>query len=279
MLNEVDWLQQGQSRTCFVFAPGAKNLRATMTYSDPAGTPSAYPSRVNILDLRVVGPTGTGYWGNVGLNTGLYSTAGGAANTGDTVENVWVQNAPKGYYQVTVSAPLVAADSHKEKPALDADFALVVSGISGLRDQSGMKLALSSAAAGDFKVSMTNLPAGWADGYTVFSVTTTRPVSFGNFFGVEFDGLSLGCMSSAAAVGNVFYFSPTATSVFPNTDSAFPAGLAFVLTGTTFDAVALTFDGTGAMNGVSNAARVKIQCPRPVPEQRRRPGLRAAAAS
>ena len=170
-----------------------------------------------------------------------------------------MQNAAKGYYQVTVSAPLVAADSHKETPALDADFALVVSGISGLRDQSGMKLALTSAAAGDFKVSLTNLPAGWADGFTVFSATTTRPVSFGNFFGVEFDGLSLGCLSSGAGVGNVFHFSPTATSVYPNTDYAFPAGLAFVLTGMTFDAVALTFDGSGAMNGVSNAARVKIQ--------------------
>ena len=93
---------------------------------------------------------------------------------------------------------------------------------------------------------------------TIFSVTTPRPVSFGNFFGIEFDGLSNGCLTSALGVGNVFHFSPS-TTTYPATTYAFNSALAAALTGVPFDAVAFTVDTSGAINAMSNAARVKLQ--------------------
>jgi hypothetical protein len=260
LLNEDDTLQQGETRSYFVWAPGGKTLRATMVFSDPQGSAGVNPNRINDLNLKVTNPAGTYWWGNNGLlGTSLYSTSGGVANTLDTVENVFVQNAPMGWYRIDVSASLVAMDAHKETPALDADFALSVNGIGGLRDTTGAKLALSSASTGDFQVNVSGLPASWVEGFTVFSMTTTRPVSFGNFFGVEFDGLALGSFNFPASAGNVFHFSPTASAVYPNTGFAFHPAIATAFTGVTFDAVAFTLDASGAVNSMTNVARVKLQ--------------------
>lgn len=258
VLNEEDTLSLGQTRSYFVWSPGGKTFRTTMVFADPPGTASVNPNRVNDLNLKVTAANGTSYWGNNGLSTGLYSTPGGVANTLDTVENVYLQNAPMGWYKVDVSASLIAVDAHKETAALDADFALVASGIGGMRDTSGLKLTLSSASTGDFKVALTNLPASYVEGYTVFSATTPRPVSFGNFFGVEFDGLALGCMTSVVGAGNVFHFTPS-TTTYPATNYVFLPALAAALTGVTFDAVAFTIDAGGNVNSMSNVSRVKLQ--------------------
>ena len=258
VLNEEDTLSQGQTRSYWVWAPGSKNLRATMVFADPPGTASVNPNRVNDLSMKVTTQSGVVYHGNVGLTTALYSSPGGVPNTLDTVENVYLQNAPRGWYQIDVNASLVAVDAHKETAALDADFALVVSGIGGLRDTTGMKLALGSTSTGDFRVDLTGLPASYAEGYTLFSATTPRPVSLGNLFGLEFDGLTLGCFTSAVGTGNVFHFTPSTTS-YPGATFAFPAALASALTGITFDAVALTLDTSANINAVSNVARVKLQ--------------------
>jgi len=76
----------------------------------------------------VTSPTGTNYWGNHGLIDGLWSTPGGTANTIDTVENVFVQSPQAGDWTIEVIASELVQDSHVETPAIDADYALVVSG-------------------------------------------------------------------------------------------------------------------------------------------------------
>ncbi|HZN37341.1 MAG TPA: fibronectin type III domain-containing protein, partial [Planctomycetota bacterium] len=58
-----------------------------------------------------------------------YSTAGGAPNTIDTVENVFVQNPAAGTWTVQIIAAEINQDSHVETPAVDCDYALVVSGV------------------------------------------------------------------------------------------------------------------------------------------------------
>ncbi len=113
--------------TTLTVAPGAPELKATLVYTDPMGTPGAAVHRINDLTLRVTSPGGDVYWGNAGLTTGNVSSALGSANTIDTVENVFVPNPQAGTWTVEVLADEVVQDSHAETPEVDADFALVLS--------------------------------------------------------------------------------------------------------------------------------------------------------
>jgi hypothetical protein len=63
----------------------------------------------------------------VGAN---YSVPGGAANTVDTVENVFIQNPTAGNWTVEVIASQIVQDARLETPGVtDADYALVVAGV------------------------------------------------------------------------------------------------------------------------------------------------------
>jgi serine protease AprX len=126
LVNETDLLTNGQSRAYPVTVTAAKPLKATLVYTDPAGSPSASVTRVNDLTLKVTAPDGTVYYGNNGLSAGTVSTAGGSPNTVDTVENVILDSAAPGTWQVEVIASQINADGHVETTATDADYALVV---------------------------------------------------------------------------------------------------------------------------------------------------------
>jgi serine protease AprX len=127
LVNETDLVTTGQTRTYTVSSDGSTPLRATLAYTDPAGSPTATKATVNDLSLKVTAPDGTVYWGNNGLLAGNWSTAGGVANTVDTVENVLVQAPAAGTWTVEVIATSVNVDGHTETSATDADYALVVS--------------------------------------------------------------------------------------------------------------------------------------------------------
>ncbi|MCK5941700.1 MAG: S8 family serine peptidase, partial [Planctomycetes bacterium] len=104
VLDEADVLQQGAQRTYTVLVKaGTPQLRATMTFADPAGNPAAARHRVNDLDLEVTAPDGTTYHGNVGLVANTASTPGGVANDYDTVENVFVPNPAPGLWTARVT--------------------------------------------------------------------------------------------------------------------------------------------------------------------------------
>ena len=100
-----------------------------MTYADPAGVPNSSQHRINDLTLRVISPSQAVYWGNNGLLGGNWSTPGGWTNTIDTVENVFIENPEAGTWIVEVHADEINQDGHVETPDVDADFALVVSGV------------------------------------------------------------------------------------------------------------------------------------------------------
>lgn len=134
--------------TYSVTVDGTKPLKATMVYADLPGVPGAAVHRINDLTLKVTSPSGTIYWGNNGLNTGVWSTSGGSANTVDTVENVFIQSPAAGTWVVSVIASEVVQDSHTETPALDADYALIVSGGStGPNDPPAAPSGLTATAA------------------------------------------------------------------------------------------------------------------------------------
>jgi hypothetical protein len=126
-------LQQGQSAVYHLtVAPGEPTLNATMCYIDPMGNTASTVSRINDLSLRVTAPDGvTVYWGNAGLNADNASASGGAADTVDTVENVFVPSPAAGTWTVEIIATQVVADAYPpSSPSgpTDAAFSLVVSG-------------------------------------------------------------------------------------------------------------------------------------------------------
>ena len=126
IINETDILQNMQSKSYVYQVPADhKELKVTLVYTDPAGTPLGQHARVNDLSLKVTAPDGTFYWGNNGLLDGNYSTPGGTSNTVDTVENVFVESPQQGNWTIEVFADEIVEDSHVETQAMDADYALV----------------------------------------------------------------------------------------------------------------------------------------------------------
>lgn len=129
VLNEDDVLTELSSQTYQVTVlTGTPEMKVTMVYADPAGNPGGGVARINDLSLRVTSPSGDVYWGNNGLDVGVWSTTGGSSNTVDTVENVFVENPETGDWLVEVLADEINEDGHVETPGLDADYALVVTG-------------------------------------------------------------------------------------------------------------------------------------------------------
>jgi serine protease AprX len=112
-------------------AANEPELRVTMVYADPPGTPAATHARVNDLTLRVISPSGVEYFGNHGLRQSNYSMPGGAPDTIDTVENVFIAMPEAGTWTIEVRADEIVADAHVETMELDADYALVVTGVVG----------------------------------------------------------------------------------------------------------------------------------------------------
>jgi hypothetical protein len=129
ILNESVLLETGESYTMtYDVTDSLEDLRISLVYADPPGNIASSRTLVNDLDLQVVAPDGTTYWGNHGLLSNMYSTAGGAPNDRDPTERVLIPNPQNGRWQVRVSARRLVADGHPETPELDADFALVVAG-------------------------------------------------------------------------------------------------------------------------------------------------------
>ena len=265
VLDELDVLQQGRGRSYWVFVkPNTPQFRNTMVYADlAAAVPFSSPHRVNNLDLRVVSPTGTVYHGNNGMATtpiNRYTLPGGAPDNLNTVENVFVQNPAAGIWRVDVTAPLVVLDQHVETTAVDADFALVSSGIGAGRDVSGPVLDLSSNGPGNLSVAITGNPGTYAEGFVFFSYTTGRPLAMGNLLGIEADTLSYLSLAGAPAVGDPLHFAFTANANdYPNAPFTFPAWIAQALSGVTLDAVAIYLDAGGNFFAASNVDRVTVQ--------------------
>jgi hypothetical protein len=102
--------------------PGdGESLRITLVWTDYPGNPAAAKALVNDLDLEVVAPDGTRYYGN----QGLYSSgqcARGSADACNPVETVFIPQAAAGDYEVIVRGYEVSQGSAQP-------FAIVASGV------------------------------------------------------------------------------------------------------------------------------------------------------
>ena len=130
IIDETDILAPFEvSEHTIAVASGESELKIAMTYADPAGNPAVQTQhRINDLTLKVTSPSGTYYYGNCGLLTGVWSEPDGMADTKNTVECVFIENPEAGAWTVEISADEIIQDSHIETPCLDADYALVVVG-------------------------------------------------------------------------------------------------------------------------------------------------------
>lgn len=113
----------GVSTTYQAAVAGGAPLKISLVWSDYPSTAAAAINLVNDLDLEVTAPNGTTvYRGNV--FAGGWSATGGSADRRNNVENVYVQSAATGTYQVKVTGFNV--------PNGPQPFALVVDGATSL---------------------------------------------------------------------------------------------------------------------------------------------------
>lgn len=165
VINETDVLLPLQTKRYLVKVDaGEAELKATLVYSDPAGNPAVQTQhRVNDLTLKVTAPDGTVYYGNYGLDTSSWSAPGGTADTKNLVENAFIQNPAAGVWKVDVMAVEVVEDSHLKTPSiLDADYALVVSGVTRLSiGDLNCDGSVNFLDINPFVLALTN-PAGYA---------------------------------------------------------------------------------------------------------------------
>lgn len=129
VVNETVPLNNLETATFKVRSTGAAPLKVTMSYLEPAGTVGAAVTRKNNLSLKVTGPTGTIWWGNSGMAANNWTSSGGVENNVDTVENVYIQTPAAGTYTVQVIGTDINTDARPETAGINADFALVATGI------------------------------------------------------------------------------------------------------------------------------------------------------
>ena len=97
-------------------------LRVTVAWTDAPGSTSgaAYKNNLN-LSVSIGGKT---YWGN--FFSGQYSTTGGAADTKDNVQSVFLPAGVSGNFVVTITAANINSEGVPGAGSLSQDFALVV---------------------------------------------------------------------------------------------------------------------------------------------------------
>ncbi|MGB9720660.1 MAG: S8 family serine peptidase [bacterium] len=94
-------------------------LRVTLCWTDTAGNPSATRSQVNDLDLRVVSPTGTSYWGN--YYSGGQSATGGSRDSNNVEENFRLNSPATGTWTAWVRGRNVPTGANQP-------YAIVITG-------------------------------------------------------------------------------------------------------------------------------------------------------
>ncbi|RFZ85932.1 T9SS C-terminal target domain-containing protein [Mucilaginibacter terrenus] len=167
-------LTQGQTQTLSVTASGIGPLAVTISWTDPAGTPTAdgiinsrTPKLVNDLDIRISdGNTTYNAWVLNPNNPGAAATTGD--NIRDNVEQVYIANATPGKtYTVTVS--------HKGTLLSGSQaYSLIATGIGGAAYCASAPSSNADSRINNFTLSnVNNTPA---PGCTSYSLLTTPPM-------------------------------------------------------------------------------------------------------
>ena len=127
-------------------------FKVTLVWTDYPGSTSASKALVNDLDLVVTAPDGTTYRGNV--FSGGWSVTAGSADRINNVENVYVQSAQQGTWDVSISGYNV--------PQGPQPFALVVDGALGEADPRPT-VQITSPSHGDAVTGVIDVTADASD--------------------------------------------------------------------------------------------------------------------
>jgi serine protease AprX len=106
-------------------------LRFTLVYPDPSGNTASSIHRINDLTLKLTSPSGTVYWGNYGLLSGMWSEPDGEPDSLNTVENVFIKEPEIGAWTIEIIANEINEDGYLATSEMDAVYSLVVSGVNG----------------------------------------------------------------------------------------------------------------------------------------------------
>jgi Subtilase family len=137
-------------------------LRVTLAWTDYPGEPAAAKALVNDLDLEIVAPNGTHYYGNQGTYTSGQCLRDGTRDACNNTEGVILPQAGAGRYTIIVHGAQVAQGGQQP-------FALVASGndlhlIGGLQQQPAafLPVVISGGStvshAADREISITPTP-------------------------------------------------------------------------------------------------------------------------
>ena len=127
-IDQTNLLTNGQSyERSVIIASTNEPLRLTLVYTDVPGFPAAIPALVNDLDLEMVGPDGRVYRGNQ-FEAGESVPDAPASDKLNNVEGIYIDVPAPGEYILRVKGRNIVQDARSDTPAVDQDFALVVSG-------------------------------------------------------------------------------------------------------------------------------------------------------
>jgi len=237
IIDETDVLTQGQSSSYTIaVSAGQPSLRACLNWLEPAANPSASSHLINNLSLRATSPSGTVYWGNNNLESGVWSTPGGSEDGTNSIECVFVQSPAAGNWTVEVLATAVVQDNHVETALIDADYALVVVGGAGSGGGPGGGSPLTTTFASN--------NGGVVGGAVYFSLQALPGTG-----GVTISDLDLNVNGASTSAGTPVSFD---LYVQPNSGSC-----TFDVTGSWF----LRASGTGVAAGTDNPTNFVLSTP------------------
>lgn len=134
IVDEASNLLEDESDTYTIHVRNSlQPLKISLVWTDPPGSYTPTGDVFNNLDLEVTDlTTESVYWGNNGLITSRWSSAGGSGDTLNNVENVFIENPTSGPWQIEIIGETLNADGDPITEELDQPYALVASYIPAL---------------------------------------------------------------------------------------------------------------------------------------------------
>ncbi|UCG68478.1 MAG: S8 family serine peptidase [Thermoplasmata archaeon] len=125
IVDESKSIQESETAR-YIIEPTGGPLKISLVWTDVPSTTSSSQHLVNDLNLKVTDPNDNVYWGNNGLETSKWSSAGGSADSLNNVENVFIQNPTDGVWTLEIIGERINLDGDPTTPGKnDQGFALV----------------------------------------------------------------------------------------------------------------------------------------------------------
>ena len=116
-----------------------------------------------------------------------------------------------------------------------------------------------SSQAGNLFCSLTDVPAGTTQGFTLFSFNTTLPTGVGTVFGINADPFTLAVVATPAAQGGLYHWVlPASPAAYPNAAFTLPPGSLNAFIGMTADGQGIALGPGFSFLGESNVVRATV---------------------